>query len=231
MGWVSVTYASVRTRTACRITDSALDLGRLGSSRRTGLSIQKIRGANAWTSAGRCWRAGFGKALEAGGALVSGDASGNTRSPSCRLRRSLGASPRGMRPERGAASRCTSRTLPPFDHQIPFPDRRLLSFKSTTVCEFCQVAPDLARANCCAAAYIGRVGEHLRDLAKLAWSVLVGSRTMRISLRHTFIRVTVAGLLVAAAVAIAAACGGDDSRYGGEKSGSFQPRSGISWGN
>lgn len=54
---------------------------------------------------------------------------------------------------------------------------------------------------------------------------------MRIALRHTLPRALVYGLLVAAAVMIAAACGGDDSRYGGEKSGAFQPRSGISWGN
>jgi hypothetical protein len=41
----------------------------------------------------------------------------------------------------------------------------------------------------------------------------------------------VAALLVASVVLIAAACGGDESRYGGEKSGAFKPRSGISWGN
>ena len=54
---------------------------------------------------------------------------------------------------------------------------------------------------------------------------------MRLLLRQTLIRAVVIGLLVALAAVFAAACGGDDSRYGGEKSGSFQPRSGISWGN
>jgi hypothetical protein len=39
------------------------------------------------------------------------------------------------------------------------------------------------------------------------------------------------GLLVASAAIFAMACGGDDSRYGGQKSGAFQQRSGISWGN
>ncbi|MCY3895972.1 MAG: hypothetical protein OXG17_05840 [Chloroflexi bacterium] len=54
---------------------------------------------------------------------------------------------------------------------------------------------------------------------------------MRKPHRHTFIRAIVAALLVASAIVVAAACGADDSRYGGEKSGAFQPRSGISWGN
>ena len=46
-----------------------------------------------------------------------------------------------------------------------------------------------------------------------------------------FIRPIVIGLLVVSAATFAAACGGDDSRFGGEKSGAFQQRSGISWGN
>ena len=54
---------------------------------------------------------------------------------------------------------------------------------------------------------------------------------MRFLLPNMFIRPIVIGLLVVAAATFAAACGGDDSRFGGEKSGAFQQRSGISWGN
>lgn len=71
----------------------------------------------------------------------------------------------------------------------------------------------------------------MRDFARLADSLLVVSLNMPNWLRHTFIRAIVAGLLLASAAVFAAACGGDEGRYGGEKSGSFQPRSGISWGN
>ena len=54
---------------------------------------------------------------------------------------------------------------------------------------------------------------------------------MQITIPKSLIRPIVVGLLVALAAFFAAACGGDDSRYGGEKSGAFQMRSGISWGN
>ena len=54
---------------------------------------------------------------------------------------------------------------------------------------------------------------------------------MRFPLPKMFIRPIAISLLVASAAIFAAACGGDDSRYGGEKSGAFQQRSGISWGN
>ena len=80
-------------------------------------------------------------------------------------------------------------------------------------------------------AYVSIAGAHIWDFARLAGSVLFAFKVMRILLRDTSLRAIVAGLLVALAVVVAAACGGDDSRYGGKKSGSFQPRSGISWGN
>ena len=54
---------------------------------------------------------------------------------------------------------------------------------------------------------------------------------MRFLVPKMFIRPIVISLLVASAAIYAAGCGGDDSRFGGEKSGAFQPRSGISWGN
>ncbi len=71
----------------------------------------------------------------------------------------------------------------------------------------------------------------VRVFATLARSGLVVSNAMRILRRRTPIREIVAGLLVASVLVAAAACGGDESRYGGEKSGAFQPRSGVSWGN
>ena len=54
---------------------------------------------------------------------------------------------------------------------------------------------------------------------------------MQITIPKSLIRPIVVSLLVASVALFAAACGGDDSRYGGEKSGAFQMRSGISWGN
>lgn len=80
-------------------------------------------------------------------------------------------------------------------------------------------------------AYASIAGAHIWDFARLTKLVLFASKIMRILLRVTSLRAIVAGLLVALAVVVAVACGGDDSRYGGKKSGSFQPRSGISWGN
>ena len=54
---------------------------------------------------------------------------------------------------------------------------------------------------------------------------------MRPPILPILVRVLAAGALALSVALFTVACGGDDSRYGGEKSGSFQMRSGISWGN
>ena len=81
------------------------------------------RRSSAWWFAGRYWRGAFETARAAAEALVSGDASGSTKSRSYRRQRLPAAIRPGTLPERGAASFHKSGISQPCDHQNSNPAR------------------------------------------------------------------------------------------------------------